>query len=590
VADAGLPRYAGTDAVQLDGTGSHDPDASGSLSYQWQQISGPTVTISNGDAPTPTISGFTPTDSIQRCEFELVVSDGEYDSLPGAVFVIIVHNRYSQSSFRFESGTFDPEKPTLVAFRRGDYWGGGSQWNSRVNILSETTDTTYDYFRAGDKLILYLSSIAPDYKQPIQFIGCSGGAKAAIVVAGYMNRTYQDRRYAVNHVTVLDGGTSRSHICQFLVSAVDGELCWVDSYIDEYAVSQPRALNVEMYQLSHCDSADWYIYSLWQPDMNVFNGGVIAGAYWSVFGPGKNLQLAYTPDTRIYDFKWYGDHTSGYMVLDPNCTVCGRLPEPVTLIDPLAAGTTDPNAPVVFTCEESENAVGYELLFGSDPYRVAHYDVISDTPEPPNEVITTLPFESGYWTIRVRDQYGSTIYADPFYIDNSMLSRAVKNLNTAKWYGSIQHAIDDANSDDEIVAKAGVYYETVDFGGKNVTLRSTAPGDRDTIAATVIKGNGRQPVVSFCNAEDAGCLLSGFTITDGNQAIYCNGGCPTVTNCNIVGNAGAGIQWRTSLACRYPIVANCIVAGNGGPGMDFQERGNPSIINCVISGNLGNGI
>ena len=41
IADAGSSRYAGADPVQLDGTGSYDPDDSGVLGYQWQKISGP---------------------------------------------------------------------------------------------------------------------------------------------------------------------------------------------------------------------------------------------------------------------------------------------------------------------------------------------------------------------------------------------------------------------------------------------------------------------------------------------------------------------------------------------------------------------
>ena len=68
----------------------------------------------------------------------------------------------------------------------------------------------------------------------------------------------------------------------------------------------------------------------------------------------------------------------------------------------------------VFSCEPVENAVGYQLLFGSDPDRVMDYTVISDT--------TTLrrhrPYPhcrhgSTWWTVRAYDQFGSTIYADP---------------------------------------------------------------------------------------------------------------------------------------------------------------------------------
>lgn len=157
----------------------------------------------------------------------------------------------------------------------------------------------------------------------------------------------------------------------------------------------------------------WYGNSLTSSDMNQFNQGVVGGAYWSVIGPGKNLQLASTPGVETYSFKWFGGESSGYMDFYDESNHPGRLPEPVTLIGPVDTG--DPNG-FVLTCEESENAVGYELLFGSDPYRVMDYNIISDTPAPPNDVITILPDNGIWWTIRVRDQYGSTIYADPEYI------------------------------------------------------------------------------------------------------------------------------------------------------------------------------
>jgi len=106
VADAGSARYAAADPVLLDGTGSYDPDNSGTLSYAWEQIGGPPVIIIDANTPTPIIAGsmvptsgrdstpkpagFLQTDEIQECEFELVVTDGESASLPDSVQVIIV--------------------------------------------------------------------------------------------------------------------------------------------------------------------------------------------------------------------------------------------------------------------------------------------------------------------------------------------------------------------------------------------------------------------------------------------------------------------------------------------------------------------
>jgi len=414
VADAGLPRYAGTDPVELDGTGSYDPDNSGALSYQWQQISGPNLTITGADTPTPTISGFTPTDSIQRCEFELIVSDGQYESLPGTVFVIIVHNRYSESRFRLESGTFDPEKPTFINFGRGGSWNAGYNWESRANILSECCDS-FDIPSLGDYLIVYLSRVAPNYKQPIQLVGCSGGSIPAIEVPGYMNSTYQDRRYAVNHVTNFDGSACMSDISRFLASRVDREQCWVDNYPDAAQNFLP-CLTVKLpAAFGHCGGLRWYKNSLTYSDMNQFTSpvagpGVVAGAYWSVIGPGRNLQLALTPYTETYRFKWDGSMWSGYMDFYNQSSYPGRLPEPVTLIEP--ADIESPGG-LVLTCEESQNAVGYQLLIGRDPYRVMDFEIISDTPGPPTEVITEVPKGAKYWTIKVRDQWGSTIYADP---------------------------------------------------------------------------------------------------------------------------------------------------------------------------------
>ncbi|GAJ10667.1 unnamed protein product, partial [marine sediment metagenome] len=107
-----------------------------------------------------------------------------------------------------------------------------------------------------------------------------------------------------------------------------------------------------------------------------------------------------------------GTILSGYMDFYNQSLYPGVLPEPVTLIEP---DVTKHSEPVLLTCQQSLNAVGYQLLVGSDPYRVMDYTLISDTPAPPTVGITQseLPEGARYWTIKVRDQWGSTIYADP---------------------------------------------------------------------------------------------------------------------------------------------------------------------------------
>jgi hypothetical protein len=469
VADAGSSRYAGPDPIVLDGTRSYDPDSSGPLSYTWRQISGPSVVIIDANTPTPTIAGsiqpdpgrdptpkpqgFPQTDEIQECEFELLVSDDKLTSLPDTVKVIIVPD-FGTNKLIHLNPPFDPNKPTWI------YIGGlGGATNVGSNpswfldypegyvgdviLYEKVNHIFFEQFnlspvtirQISDMFIVYLSSQAPDYKQPIQSHGGSAGGQPAIDIGIYLNETYADARYAVNRVSLFDatGWFFRDYsecIDRFLASAVDGEQCWIDSYQstlphhfpgNKISVGfHPNVLNI-WFDAANSSSDSAYLHalpdqfygnSLINSNLQEFNHGVVAGPYWSVIGPGKNLQLASTPGVETYKFTWYGDASSGYMDFFDESNHPGRLPEPVTLIGPPDAAIVDSNG-VVLSCEVSENAIGYQLLFGSEPYRVMDYMVVSDTPEPPTEVITTFPFEQTFWTVRIYDEFGSTIYADP---------------------------------------------------------------------------------------------------------------------------------------------------------------------------------
>ncbi len=85
IADAGPDQnVAMKTTVLLDGSASSDPDGD-TLSFNWTQLDGPTVTLSRADVPTPII---TPTTS-GTYTFRLVVSDGDGGTATDIVSVVV---------------------------------------------------------------------------------------------------------------------------------------------------------------------------------------------------------------------------------------------------------------------------------------------------------------------------------------------------------------------------------------------------------------------------------------------------------------------------------------------------------------------
>ena len=600
VAEAGLPVYTAGESVRLNGSGS------GALHYHWRQISGPSVQISDASVASPTISGFVRTDALQTCVFQLTVDDGSSYGPADTVEARIVPTTPG-ITINSESGVFDANKPSLFYFDGGDcVVSNGGSWNSsgwsqKANVFninyqtgSRTAGGTYE--RCGDAMILYLFRLAPNYRMPIQTIGWSTGGQPAIDSGIQLNLTYRDARYAVNRVTFVDGRCRdyKATITQYLASSVDGEQCWVDSY-DSAPQSYfwPGILNANVSNGNHGTPPSYYKASLTNAGMNEYNGGLVGGAYWSVVGPGKNLQLAVAPDRKIYMFKGYDAVSPGYEYMkfydEPNYPA--RLPEPVTLLDPADGG--DPCG-VVLTCKPSQNAVGYELLIGRDPYRVMDFNVVSDTPEPPTTVIRSLPFEQTWWTVRVRDACGSTIYADPIPIDAFQFSLPVQNMRTARRYSTVQSAIDDAAPADEIRLQPGTYHEKISLSS-SLHIRSLDLDDPSATARTIIDGGGAGVAVTGTGSADSTFVLSGLTVTNGTNGVYCSGGSLTMVGCRVVGNALAGVKlWNEC----HLTAANCIIAGNKGAGvemwMDRTGRTIPynyaAIANCTIAENQGKGV
>lgn len=214
-------------------------------------------------------------------------------------------------------------------------------------------------------------------------------------------------------------------------------------------------------------------------------------------------------------------------------------------------------------------------------------------------------------------------------------------------FNNIQAAINDASDGDTIIVEKGIYFENINFRGKNIILTSTDPNDPCVVAATIIDGNNLDSVVTFAGTENQTAVLSGFTIQNGfdcnyasrkgggisggsrwnhtratirNNTItrnysegggggisYCDGLIEknTITGntshywqgggglylCNgfirnnlIVGNKGFGCEGVAGLKACCGIVQNCTISGNAG-GVWGGIDYCPGISNCIIWGN-----
>ncbi len=398
----------------------YDPEGS-PLQFHWEQTGGPPVECSWNDrdgmlAVDDLVLGAEP----QFLTFDLTVSDGQLVSEPASLEIVVIAD-YGDHTISSRGGPFDPNKPSFIAFGSGncvdsfamvfkDRWA----WERKVNWFSAPTSPPYQY--AADRIIRQMNRDAPDYHQPIQVFGFSTGALPAIEVSKRLNRIYADARYMVNRLTLVEavcqGGPRVHDLNDLTQTVIDGETCWIDCYSTGFL---PLVFNIRLPGAEHFDPFYWYEGShrpeIWPS--GYYNNGILGGYGLSVMGPAKNLYVPPYLETSPYYFIKAPD--GEHLVDNPNAPAPGRLPEPVTLLEPTPV--EDANA-VVLTCLPSTHAVKYEVLVGADPYRVAYYDLIEEANEPPVTVIDldALPYDPVWGTIRVRNAYEATLYADPIQL------------------------------------------------------------------------------------------------------------------------------------------------------------------------------
>ena len=150
-------------------------------------------------------------------------------------------------------------------------------------------------------------------------------------------------------------------------------------------------------------------------------------------------------------------------------------------------------------------------------------------------------------------------------------------------YPTIQQAIDVSVNGDTILVSLGIYYESIKFNGKGITVRS-AEGPEVTFLIPIPSN----PAILVENDEGPDTVIDGFTIKGGNvsaggAAIHCQGSSPTILNNIITENnsyTGSAISCNESSAT----IEHNKFSLNFSASIDCREGGSPIIENNYFYG------
>ena len=179
-------------------------------------------------------------------------------------------------------------------------------------------------------------------------------------------------------------------------------------------------------------------------------------------------------------------------------------------------------------------------------------------------------------------------------------------------YEYIQEAINASSDGDSILVAPGVYYENIDFVGKQIVVTSRYIIDNDSllIGSTIIDGGGAETggsVCSFKNGETSGSVLDGFTLQNGignnedpddngtfyryGGGIYCEGSSPTISNCIITdnesyGGGGGGIFCYNASPLFFNTTISDNITDDVGGGLYARDDSSPQFNGCTFFSNI----
>jgi hypothetical protein len=163
---------------------------------------------------------------------------------------------------------------------------------------------------------------------------------------------------------------------------------------------------------------------------------------------------------------------------------------------------------------------------------------------------------------------------------------SASTLRVPSEYATIQSAIDASFDGDVVEVGPGLYAESINLGGREITVRSTH-GASETVVDPL---NGR--CFSATGQKGASAQLQGFTLRGGSGqyggGVYITQSSPTLVDCVITANTatyGGGLYVSNGSPRLVGCTLSLNVSSYSGGGAYIDSNASVEMVNCSIVGN-----
>jgi len=625
VADAGLDRVSPVPSqVNLNGTGSYDPDKIDELTYSWKQLEGPQIELQNTDTARP----FFDCNEQGTYAFELVVSDGFVNSEPSITRVTTVAVTMVQQQLNADYVTDDYFHYADVSGNKVVYCVGPDinyTWNIKTKDLG-TEEINEAFFGGGlntqpkingDIVVWAGGPSAQDFfgTECIGVFATNTATGAQKTLRQYSNtESYSHPAVSGNKVVWLEhldiNKYSEVEWRNMPYSVAGADVTDLDNpmyFTIARDVGRRDPYAVEGYVEDFDDVVDISEnIVVWEADGDIFGADISNIDDIKTFTICSNSGRQYDPAISGNLVVWTDERNDGGDIYGADISDTGNIREMAIIKSPGSQLQSDVDGCLIVYVDGGNTGGQIRVCCLTKEKGVMDVELLQFF----LGVGPAIDSDTIVWQTGTFGQIEAISLEFGYAADDG----PIENLATGEHYDYIQHAIVRSQPGDKVVVSLGTYHEDIKLMGRTLILSSEDPNDPAIVAATIIDGESR--AVTFASGESAGCLVSGFTITGASRGIYgtnnsspvidkCvitgnigsgielySGGNPTLTNCTIIANGGSGIEMRPRKAGRFtyynnPILSNCIIAGNNGHGL---LRGIPTVTNCTIAGNLKSGI